>query len=526
MTSRVRPILIALLTALSVRSAAAQHPNVRVSSAGVTNPEEPTIAIDPANPQRLAGGANITYRYYSANAGLGWTEGTLTSTLGVAGDPVVHFDANGTLYFAHLSFPAQGDWLDRIVVQRSTDGGVTWNDGAGVGHNGVRDQDKPGLSSDMTSSPYRGRLYLAWTEFDAYGSANPSDSTRILFSRSSDTGQNWSAPLRVNDSAGDCIDSDATVEGAIPAVGPAGQVYLAWSGPGGIWFDRSFDGGATFGNDLFVAPQPGGWDFPVPGLGRSNGLPTTLCDISSSPYRGTIYVVWSDQRAGAANTDIFLARSIDGGDTWSAPVRVNGDASATHQFFPAATIDPTTGILYVAYYDRSATTGEATDVYLSRSVDGGWSFQSIPLSDTPFVPDEGVFFGDYIGVAAWDRRVHAIWTRLDGSALSIWTAQLRDTAQLTDVPSPGRPQLMTIRGASPNPLRRSTRLSYLLPSAGPVTIRVLDVAGREVDRLLDAWQDAGQREVTWDARRHAAGMYFVTVTHDGTARTEKLILVR
>ena len=52
-------------------------------------------------------------------------------------------------------------------------------------------------------------------------------------------------------------------------------------------------------------------------------MPITVCDVSNSPYRGRIYVVFSDQRNGTNNTDVFVCTSDDEGDTWSDPIRVN-----------------------------------------------------------------------------------------------------------------------------------------------------------------------------------------------------------
>ena len=69
-------------------------------------------------------------------------------------------------------------------------------------------------------------IYVTWTQFDRYGSADPLDSSIILFSRSLYAGQSWSTPIRINKVAGDCIDSDNTVEGAVPAVGPNGEIYV------------------------------------------------------------------------------------------------------------------------------------------------------------------------------------------------------------------------------------------------------------------------------------------------------------
>ena len=526
-TARLLAILLMVHLLALPQIARGQHPNVRVSSLASSDPEEVTISVSPANPLHLAAGANISYHYHSFDGGLTWTQGVLTSSLGVIGDPVVLYDNQDHLYYAHLSNPDAGYALDRIVVQRSLDGGVTWNDGASIGYRPpLAQQDKPGLATDMTSSPFQHNLYVAWTDFDGYASLNPADSSRILLSHSTDLGLTWSSPVRVSDGAGDCIDSDNTVEGAIPAVGPQGQVYVAWSGPGGIHFDRSLDGGVTFGNDVFVSTQPGGWDFAVSGIFRCNGLPTTLCDVSNAPSRGNVYVMWSDQRAGTTDTDVFMARSTNGGQTWGPPVRVNDDQTATQQFFPAATVDPTTGIIYVLYYDRHATTGNATDVYLARSYDGGQTFSSLRVSDNSFTPSGSIFIGDYIGVAAWNRMVHPIWMRVDGGNLSVWTAQWGDTGAVVGVPMPALPQLLALRGPYPNPVRATARLSYALPAAEHVQVRIVDVQGREVALLADGWEEAGEHPLEWDARGRAAGVYFVSVSARGVTRTAKLMVVK
>jgi hypothetical protein len=83
----------AILVAVFSNPSLAQHQNFRVSKVESTNPEEVTIAINPANPRQLAAGANINFYYDSTDGGLTWTEGRLTSSLGVWGDPCVVFDA-------------------------------------------------------------------------------------------------------------------------------------------------------------------------------------------------------------------------------------------------------------------------------------------------------------------------------------------------------------------------------------------------------------------------------------------------
>ncbi|HEY6907139.1 MAG TPA: hypothetical protein VI230_06690, partial [Ignavibacteriaceae bacterium] len=231
-------LLIGFLLLLSSQEFG-QYQNVMINNPSSTDPEEVSIAIDPSNPNYLAAGANISYAYYSTNGGYNWNQLNLSSSLGVWGDPCVVFDGNGNLYYGHLSIASY--WIDRIVVQRSTDHGATFNDGAGIGFNNPKNQDKEWIAVDMTNSPYSGNVYVTWTEFDNYGSSSSSDSSRIRFSRSTDHGITWSPAVTVSDVSGDCIDSDNTDEGAVPCVGPNGEIYVSWAGPLGLMFDKSTD---------------------------------------------------------------------------------------------------------------------------------------------------------------------------------------------------------------------------------------------------------------------------------------------
>jgi hypothetical protein len=512
----------------------AQYPNVRVSNPISTDPEEVTIAINPANPLNIAAGANITYYYYSMDGGYTWFEGSLTSSLGVWGDPVVTFDANGDLYYSHLSWPNQvaGDWLDRIVVQKSTNGGLTWSDGVGVGLNAPRDQDKEWLAVDRTYGFYHNNIYMAWTEFDNIGSADLSDSTRILFSRSTDHGESWSWPKRVSDLGGDCVDSDNTVEGAVPAVGPGGEIYVAWSGHEQIYFDKSTDGGVTWGQDAVIATQPGGWDFTVSGIYRCNGFPVTLCDVSTSPYRGHVYVVWSDKRNGVLDTDIFFIKSTDGGATWTSPVSPIPETVERHQFFPWATIDPVTGYVYIAFYDRRYTTSDSTEVFVAMSQDGGGTWTDFRVSESKFVPKPEVFFGDYINIAALNGKVYPIWMRMDGTNLSVWMAHIDipvpTAIAFADPPVDPRVRL---RQNFPNPFNPTTRIEFELSYAMDVSVNIYDVTGRFVARVTSGAFDRGPHQLEWDGTDHtgrpvSSGIYFYKLTAGDQIVTKKMTLLK
>src|SRR6185436_20012597 len=96
---------------------------------------------------------------------------------------------------------------------------------------------------------------------------------------------------------------------------------------------------------------------------------------------------WSDQRNGVNNTDIWLSKSIDGGNTWTAPNKVNDDNSGRHQIMTWMALDQVTGWLWFVFYDRRNYGGANTDVFMAVSKDGGANFQNIKVSATPFVPN-------------------------------------------------------------------------------------------------------------------------------------------
>ena len=496
------PVAFLLITCSLITSA--QHLNILVGNQ--RNPNEPSIIINPRNTQQMLAGANIDNYYYSSDGGFSWQNNRLFSPeLGVWGDPCIIVDTAGSFYFFHLSNTAGGAWIDRIVCQRTDDFTVTWTDGAGIGLDGTKAQDKEWAVVD----PANNHIYVTWTQFDTYGSSNPNDSSIIRFSKSTDQGETWSEPKRLNKVAGDCIDSDNTVEGAVPAVGPEGQIYVAWAGPEGIVFDKSLDGGETWlDNDIFVSDFPGGWDISIPGILRSNGFPVTVCDLSSGPNRGTIYINWSDQRNGTNDTDVWLVKSTDGGNTWSERVRVNDDEPGRHQFFNWMAVDQVTGKLWFVFYDRRNYTDTQTDVFMAMSDDGGETFTNFKVSESPFVPNPSIFFGDYNNISAHNEIVRPIWTRLHDNQLSIHTA-------IVDIEAVGvseLPESTPVASVSswPNPFRQTTSFSFRIRDNVRVSLSLYDMTGRKVMVLIDnQLLSAGRYTEHLDPAKHnlASGVY-------------------
>jgi len=514
--------LVVLFSAILITgSLFGQHTNILVGdSINEFFPEEPCIMLDPQNPDRLLIGANIDNCYSSDDGGYSWTLNKLTSPYGIWGDPCIVVDSFGSFYFFHLSDPPGDPWVERIICQKKETWGDQFHFKEDFGWNNYKIQDKEWATLDRDNN----NIYVAWTQWDSFGTSLPGDSSIIVLSKSENLGETWSEPVRLSEIAGDCIGEDGTVEGAVPAIGPDNEVYISWAGEQGIYFDKSYDFGETWlDDDIFVSDIPGGWYFQIPGLNKANGMPITDCDISDSQYRGNIYINWSDQRNGTDDTDIWLVKSTDQGDTWSTPIRVNDDSPGNQQFLTWMDIDQTNGYIYIVFYDRRNYTDTNTDVYLAVSMNGGESFENFKISDAPFIPYSSVFFGDYTNIVAHNNVVRPVWTRLDGQHLSVWTS-IVDLSQVGIDNKPKSPVAEII--SYPNPFHETNFLSYKLLKSSIVNVTVYNNYGDKVCCLIDNEKyESGKHIIKFSPDKYQilSGVYYFKIIADDMIESQKII---
>lgn len=492
------------------------------------SPNEPTIMMDPNDTDILVAATNLNTYYYSSDGGQTWKINKLSSPYGVWGDPVLDVDEEGNFYFFHLSNPpyGEGNFIDRIVCQKSNDQGKNWTEGTYTGLNGNKVQDKHWSVIDRKTN----HIYITWTQFDKYQSTDPDCQSIILFSKSSDGGETWSVPNRVSSTPGDCRDDDNTVEGAVPAVGPDGEIYVAWAGPNGLVFNRSLDQGETWlSEDVKIEDIPRGWNYEIPGIYRANGFPVTKCDLSGGPNHGTIYINWSDKRNGWSDTDIWLVKSTDGGDTWSEAIRVNNDDSKRHQFFTWMDIDQTNGKLSFVFYDRRNHEGNATDVYFAHSEDGGKSFLNKKISNSSFTPDRNIFFGDYTNIVAHNNIIRPIWTRLQDGQLSIWTEltplELNQIVGIEDEPLAEIDEVVNY----PNPTNNTSYVSFKLHETSTINLSLFDQQGRIIAEIINNKQmEYGKYiiPINTSELNIKDGIYFAKLLINRTSKTFKIVVLK
>jgi hypothetical protein len=366
---------------------------------------EPSICVDPNNPNRIAIGwrqfdnTNSNFRQsgvaYSTNGGVNWTfPGKLDAGV-FRSDPVLASDANGVFYYLGIS---NCNTFNEDLF-RSSDGGVTWQRiGDALGG------DKEWMAIDTTSSPGHGNIYQNWQIINSFGSAN------FMFTRSTNGGTNWMTPIAIPHAA-----HFGTVD-----VGPNGEVYIiGWDGNSAqFWLNRSLNvtnSSVTPSFDLTVAvnlggSQSGGGVNPAGLLGQA----WLVVDRSTNQTRGNLYALCSTT-ASSNTCDVMFARSTNGGTSWSAPMRINDFGPNSYHWLGAIAVTPNGQRIDVCWYDtRNSSNNQFSELYYSYSMDGGLTWSANRAVSAPFDPSLGYpnqsKMGDYIGVVALNDATYVAYS--------------------------------------------------------------------------------------------------------------------
>ncbi|MCH8851071.1 MAG: hypothetical protein IID41_00300 [Planctomycetes bacterium] len=341
---------------------------------------EPSIAIDPTDPDKIAIGwrqfdtIDSNFRQagwgYSQDGGQSWTFPGVIEPGVFRSDPVLGFNTNGDFYYYSLTTDFGNIWECRSF--KSIDGGVSWDEGV-FAFGG----DKAWLAVDRSWGIGHGHIYAKWQTFANCCGEN-------TFTRSVDGGQNFEEPVPV---------PLGPTFGTI-SVGPDGAVYAA-----GIWavdfqnfnrivVARSSDAqnpAVTPTFDLAVDVELGGrLDIGAePNPAGLAGQVWVATDHSSGPTHGNVYMLASVDPPGSDPLDVKFIRSTDGGQSWSSPIRVNDDAMDTGawQWFGTMSVAPNGRIDAIWNDTRTAGQANISELFYAYSTDAGdtWS-PNMPVS--------------------------------------------------------------------------------------------------------------------------------------------------
>lgn len=411
----------------------ADSPDVCITNEpSATTQSENSIVINPNNNQNLLNSNNSTPQpsngsvkgadaLSTMDGGTTWG-GTVEGAGGSnSGDPAAVIDLNGRWFVGFID-NGYGQ-----TVAYSDNQGATWSTKKVANGSIFNMLDKNHLWVDVVpTSPYKNNLYDGWMV-----------SSNISVSRSTTNGTSWSTPVNISSAT----TAGSHNQGVNFKCGPDGEVYAAWgvydNWPGdekAIGFAKSLDGGATWQPAIRAINNLKG--IRTTGVSQSmrvNSFPSMACDISNSPYRGTIYVVWTNIGVPGVNigpgSSVYLIKSTDKGATWSAPKRINSDSTAGKQhYLPWIACDQANGYISIVFYDNRNCSSSEAEAWMAYSTDGGETFTDLKVSDVAFTPSPipnmaSQYMGDYLAIDAYNGRTYPCWTDTrSGHCLTYYSA--------------------------------------------------------------------------------------------------------
>lgn len=397
---------------------------------------EPYIAVNPTNPNNMiagwhqdrwsTGGGQGLGAAYTMDGGETWNPVNIPFTrcagapAGSAGDferasdAWISFSPDGAAHYMALVFDDSVS-ENGMATATSHDGGVTWSEPVPIKISPAQDPVFASPLHDkntLTADPFDPNLvYVTWTLFRL-------GNTTLLFSRSTDGGRSWEATRPINNFE-KVTPAELVIfrQGAQIVVLPDGTLVNAFFR---ILFNQKTLQ-VTLDQAIFRSNDQGRhWEktdtrvselFTAVAMDTELGVPVRdageLPDIAVNRQTGDLYMTWQDTRFNNGLVGVVVARSTDGGSTWSDPVAVNR-ISDVQAFLPAvaAADDGTVGVLF--YDFRNDVLGDAVlsaDVYLAR-FDAELNFidetrvtdESFDFRQMVITGGRGYFPGDYMGL--------------------------------------------------------------------------------------------------------------------------------
>ncbi len=532
-------LMLAVFSAGSVYSQVlySTTPSFRIFPSDPTHQCEPVIAVSPINPLIMFSSAvtidadTLSTKsegiYVTTNGGLNWTgtdRCTANNILNHGGDPGIAIDKNGTFLLYHIGYIQSG-----VFTHYSTDMGLSWSSQFTISQQ-VPPEDKGTMITDNNpSSPFYGRTYISWVNFQA-------PSYPVLFSYTTNSGVSWNSYSQINPSPPQrCSGGDVKT-------GPNGEVYDTWAGVSSslpnyeqfAGFASSTNGGANWNvsQNIFSMHGIGGL-LQAKGNILVNGLPRLAIDLSSGQRHGWIYIVTNEINNSPAGTDpdIILHRSTNGGQSWSQGIRVNQDPlnNGKIQYFPAICVD-STGAVDVLYFDDRNTSSDSSEVFMSRSTNGGNNWVDFVVSDRRYKPEPIIptthFQGDFINIISARNKLFPIWMAKYPVTYQLWMTILDLDAIGVQNISTEVPNDFVLKQNYPNPFNPSTNIEFSIPKQGKVKLTIYNAEGKEIAVPVNGELNPGTYKTSFDGTNFASGLYFYHIEAGSFSVTKKMILLK
>jgi len=480
---------------------------------------EPSIAIDPTNPDRIMIGwrqfDNVMSSFrqagyaYSLDAGQSWTfPGSIDPGV-FRSDPVLDCDPEGNFYYNSLTLSGS-DYL--CTVFKTSDGGVEWDEGTFA-----QGGDKQWMRIDKTNGAGSGNIYSNWTMGFSY-------CFPYFFTRSTDGGATYE----------NCIPVMGEPLWGTENIGPDGELYIVGAGEFDdvmvVRSDNAKEAGSTIEWSAYAPVdldgRLGGWVEVNPAglLGQA----WIDCDRSFGPGRGNVYVCASVNRYDSEDPgDVMFARSIDGGQTFEAPVRINSDLSSSNtQWFGTMSV-ATNGRIDIVWLDTRVdpTGSHQSALFYSYSLDQGVTWSANEQMSLMFDPHLGWpqqnKMGDYFDMVSDEGGAHLAWANTINGEQDVYYSYI--TPELVGLEDQNNTMPVSAVDCYPVPFREKTNIRYTLQKEAYVSLAVYDMLGNKVTMLADGHQTAGTHIAVFQGQDLPDGIYVASLSVDGVNERRKML---
>lgn len=481
---------------------------------------EPSLAIDPLNPERMAIGwrqfdyIGSNFRQagygYSDDGGETWTFPGVIDPGVFRSDPVLEADNEGRIYYNSLT-SSGGSYFCRVF--RSEDGGAGWDDGVPA-----QGGDKQWMEIDKTGTQGEGNIYAFWTSYYSY--CFPGN-----FTRSANGG----------DSYEDCVSVDGNPYWGTLAMGTEGELYIAGAGSNdGVVVVKSYNAsepGSIIAWDYYTQVDMDGYMGAGPEVNPAGllGQASIAVNAAPGPGQGNVYVLVSVSRISNGDPgDVMFAKSEDGGLSFSDPVRINDDFSVSNtQWFGTMSVAPNGRIDVVWLDTRDAPANDPvwSALYYSYSLDQGETWSDNELLSDAFDPHVGwpnqEKMGDYFDMISDNGNAHLAWAATLNGEQDVYYGRI--TPLITGIPDSHSMGSVLTFNIGPNPVKDLTKISYSLAVGTEVKIELHNTSGTRVATLAEGSESAGSHAIQFDGSWLPDGIYLCTLTAGNSRKTIKLV---
>ncbi len=360
----------------------------------------PDIAINPESPENIILCSVPDNIHRSRNSGSIWTSKNLESGSGISGTPCII--SNGLFHYFHLSdsigTTSDSCAVKNIVYHSTQTNGLIWSPGKYVARSDNAQYEPYAITGD------NGIIHLTWIEVSRNGSCR----ANVKYATSDDNGNTWSDAYTISSLPIYCNNCGKARLNPRLSVDRNGVLYLVYTYRGNIYFNKSSDDGKSWlGTDKQIVRISTGTESRLKSRNTEFTRAFLAVDKSRGPFAGRLYIVFTQkQRHGQR---LFLTYSEDKGETWTDPAMI---LNTGEQLFPAMSLDPIDGQIYLVYYMPAVDTPEEYDVYLSNSTDGGEVFHSRIISRDPTsLPFYKKSRSQLTAIEVYHGIVRPVWTQ-------------------------------------------------------------------------------------------------------------------